>query len=102
MSWAVVDEAIDRKQLWRALIDNACAESANLSDNELAAFFMTLTGASSNQIARVLENAQSTGYVSQTRAQQIVQSAFSKTLGIGGIRQRADFTRTGQRGRPRK
>ncbi len=102
MSWATVDEAIDLRALWRALIDNARAESVQLTDNELAALLMTLAGYSTTQIGPVLENHQGTGYLTQTRAQQLVQSAFTKTLRAGGIQRRADFTMTAGRGRPRK
>ncbi len=99
---SVIEEIVSRKQLWHALIDNARAESAQLSDNELVALLMTLQGFSMTEIAGVLENHSQNGYLTQTRGQQLVQSAFRKTLNIGGMDRRVNMVIAGRQGRPRK
>ena len=52
---ANVEYVAERKLLLRSLIDNACSESADLTDNELVALLMSLQGFSHEEIARVLE-----------------------------------------------
>lgn len=91
MGWTAIDEQIDRRRLWRGLIDNARSDQAGLTDNELAALLMVLSGFNTVAIAAALENERGTGTISQTRAQQIVQSAFRKALKVGGIERKIDL-----------
>ena len=101
---AAIEEAVDCKILWRKLIDNACSMQGNrprLSDNELIAFLMTLQGFATTEIAPVLESTSQEGYLSQSRAQQLLQRAFQKTLTASGITRRVDMVpvRSGRRSR---
>lgn len=63
---------------------------------------MTLQGFSMTEIAAALENHWQTGYLTQTRGQQLVQSAFRKTLKAGGLDRRANMVAAQRQGRPRK
>lgn len=62
-----------------------------MTDNELATLLMTMAGFNQAEIARVLENNRQTGYLTQTRVQQIAQSAFRKTLLVSGIDRKVDL-----------
>ena len=92
----------ERKSLWRALIDNALSTEAKLTDNELAAFLMTLAGYNMVEIGNTLERERGRGTLTQTRAQQLTQRAFQKALRVGGIPNKPKFTALSRQGRPRK
>ena len=51
----MIEEIVEQKLLLRYLIDNACSDSANLTDNELVTLLMRLQGCSKSEIAQVLE-----------------------------------------------
>lgn len=77
-----VETVIERKLLWRALIDNACSNEANLSDAELVTFLMTLEGRTETEIARVLDPDKK---LSRTRIWQHKKSSFDKVMCISAL-----------------
>ncbi len=76
---------VERKLLWRSLIDNACSDSANLTDNELVTLLMSWQGFSQSEIARVLEKSDQEGYIKYRSVYWLRQQALRKTLRASGI-----------------
>ncbi len=81
----MIEEIVEHKLLWRSLIDNACSDAANLTDNELVTLLMSLQGFSQTEIARVLEKSDQEGYIKYRSVYWLRQQALRKTLRASGI-----------------
>jgi len=89
-----VEYVAERKLLWRSLIDNACSESADLTDNELVALLMSLQGFSQEEIARVLEKEKGgPAPMSRSNVFYLKERAFRKVLRASGLDEEATMPR---------